>query len=132
MTKTLLKTLVRKLERKNTHQWKIINSQADRQFFYWEEENTKLRRLGETLGSVVALKEEVIHENEENIRPVTTKATSYLYEAKNGAVPQVVKEASAAHFYYRGHFWKKSQLGGEGWAKVGDETEKKTLSDLNL
>ncbi|PIC21128.1 hypothetical protein B9Z55_026084 [Caenorhabditis nigoni] len=80
MTKTLLKTLVRKLERKNTHQWKIINSQAD-------------------------------------------QATSYLYEAKNGAVPQVVKEASAAHFYYRGHFWKKANY--TRWSDLGTAQREK-------
>ncbi|PIC12534.1 hypothetical protein B9Z55_028320 [Caenorhabditis nigoni] len=79
VTKTLLKTLVRKLERKNAHQGKIINSQAD-------------------------------------------QPTSYLYDADNGAVPQAVKEASPAHFFYRGNVRNaKNILAGQIWRRQREQ-----------
>ncbi|CAS00887.1 Protein CBG26212 [Caenorhabditis briggsae] len=170
----LLKTLVRKLERKNAHQRKVINSHADKiistellrracidnhqllqnsrekvmelegERKEWEEEmaqvnqeNLRLREEIQRVSStsdalkrkmdvleqensrlrmkVVTIKEEVKDEKKENARP--TKATSYLYEADNGAVSQAVKVASAAHFFYRGHFSKSENY--TRWSELG-------------
>ncbi|UMM43964.1 hypothetical protein L5515_019256 [Caenorhabditis briggsae] len=63
-----------------------------------------------TISIKVAIKEEVIDENEGNILPVTTKASSYVYNENNGPVPQSVKEASATHFFHRGHLSKREKI----------------------
>ncbi|UMM43965.1 hypothetical protein L5515_019257 [Caenorhabditis briggsae] len=103
VTETLLKTLVRKLERKNAHQGKIITFQTDPR--------------------VVAIKTEVVNENEEDIRPLTTKTTSYVYKENNGPVPQSVKKASAAHFYYRGHLSKREKYTRWSELKMAEKTK---------
>ncbi|CAO4387316.1 unnamed protein product [Caenorhabditis nigoni] len=47
--------------------------------------------------------------------------TSYLYEADNGAVPQAVEEASAAHFFYRGQCSRRKNY--TRWSSL-DKAEK--------
>ncbi|CAO4366964.1 unnamed protein product [Caenorhabditis nigoni] len=177
-----LKALVKKLERQNAHQRKIINSQADHiiqteltrravidnhrsfeaskekilelegenkemgeemaqvnqenlklkeeiqrassssvemknKMELLEQEISQLRKQGEIRERVVTIKKEIEEENEEIAKPVRTKATSYVYDANNGNVPQTVKEASAVHFFYRGHFAKTKNY--TRWSDLG-------------
>ncbi|PIC48369.1 hypothetical protein B9Z55_007366 [Caenorhabditis nigoni] len=117
VTVSILKTLVRKLERQNAHQRNIINSQADHiiqtelmrravidNHRLFEDSKEKVVELE---AERIEWQEEMENMNQENLKLNEEKPTSYLYEAKNGAVPQVVKEAFAAHFYYLGRISKR-------------------------